>query len=85
MENCIACYKPGENITADEQLFLTEVRCRLTQHMLANKPDKLGIKFWQAVDVKSKYMLNFILHLDKDETRAFYTKKAMKYLNYSFS
>ena len=83
VENCIAYCKPGENITVDEQLFPTEVRCRFTQHM-ANKPDKFGIKFRLAVDVKFKCILNFILYLGKDETRAFYTKKAIKYLNYSF-
>ena len=82
VENCMACYKPGENITVDKQLFPTKVCCRFIQHM-ANKPDKLGIKFWLAVDVKSKYILNFILYLGKDETRAF-TKKAVKYFNHSF-
>ena len=84
VRNSIACYKPGENITVDKHLFPTEVCRRFTQHM-ANKPNKLGIKFWLAVDGKSKYILNFILFLGKDETRAFYTKKAIKYLNYSFS
>ena len=68
VENGIVCYKPGENITVDEQLFPTKARCRFTQYM-ANKPDKLGIIFWIAVDLESKYILNAIPYLGKDETR----------------
>ena len=30
VENSIVCYKPGENITVDEQLFPTKARCRFT-------------------------------------------------------
>ena len=26
LENCIVCYKPGENIAVDEQLFLTKTQ-----------------------------------------------------------
>ncbi|KAF2884476.1 hypothetical protein ILUMI_21693 [Ignelater luminosus] len=58
----------GENITVDEQLFPTKVRCRFTQYM-SNKPDKFGIKFWIPVDTKSKYVLNAFSYLGKDETR----------------
>ena len=68
VENCIDCYKPGENITVDEHLFPTKARCRFTQYM-ANKPDKFGIKFWRAVNLESKYILNAIPYLGKDETR----------------
>lgn len=57
--NCIACYKPGANITVDEQLFPT------TQY-LANKPDKFGIKFWLAADVETKYLLKGFPYLGKD-------------------
>ena len=28
IENSITCYKPGENITIDEQLFPSEARCK---------------------------------------------------------
>ena len=41
----------------DEQLFPTKAHCRFTQYM-ANKPYKFGIKFWIAVDLESKYVLN---------------------------
>ncbi|KAF2879644.1 hypothetical protein ILUMI_26526 [Ignelater luminosus] len=61
-------YKTSENITVDEQLFWTKVRCRFAQYM-SNKPDKFGIKFWIAVDAKSKYVLNAFPYLGKDETR----------------
>ena len=36
IENCLVCYKPGENITEDEQLFPTKTHCRFTKYM-ANK------------------------------------------------
>ena len=52
----------------DKQLFPTKARCRFTQFM-ANKPDKFGIKFWIAVDLEPKYILNAIPCLGKDETR----------------
>ena len=44
IKNCIVCYKPGENITVDEQLFPTKARCRFTQYV-ASKPEKFGINF----------------------------------------
>ena len=68
IESCIVCYKPGENITVNEQLFPTKARCRFTQYM-ANKLDNFGIKFWLALDVESKYILNAIPYLGKDEAR----------------
>ena len=68
VDNCMSCYKPRENITIDEQLFPTKSRCRFTQHM-PNKLDKYGIKFWLAIDVESKYILNAIPYLGKDESR----------------
>lgn len=37
-QNCTACYRPGPDITVDEQLFPTKARCRFTQYM-PNKPD----------------------------------------------
>ena len=68
VENCILCYKPGENITVDEQLFPTKARCRFAQYMVS-KPDKFGINFWVAVGLESKYMLNAISYLGKNEIR----------------
>lgn len=59
---------PSANISIDEQLFPTKVRCRFTQYM-PNKPDKFGIKFWLASDVESKYVVNGFPYLGKDETR----------------
>ena len=32
------------------------------------KMDKFGIKFWLAVDIETKYILNTILYLVKDKT-----------------
>ena len=36
---------------------------------MPNKPDKFGIKFWLEVDVESKYILNAIPYLGKEESR----------------
>ena len=66
IQNSIACYKPGTNITIGEQLFPTKARCKFTQYM-GNKPEKFGIKFWLAADVDSKYMLNGSPYLGKEE------------------
>ena len=69
ISNSQACYKPHENISIDEQLFPTKTRCRFTQYM-PNKPHKFGIKFWLAVDVESKYIVNGFPYLGKDEARS---------------
>ncbi|KAK7896637.1 hypothetical protein WMY93_021962 [Mugilogobius chulae] len=66
--NCVRCYKPGPNITVDEQLFPSKTRCPFTQYM-ANKPDKFGIKFWIAADVDTKYFLHGSPYLGKDPSR----------------
>ncbi|KAI4830991.1 hypothetical protein KUCAC02_002592, partial [Chaenocephalus aceratus] len=68
VDNSIASYRPGSDITVDEQLFPTKSRCPFTQYM-PNKPDKFGIKFWLAADVDSKYMLNGFPYLGKDASR----------------
>ena len=67
--NCLRHYKPGANITVDEQLFPTKARCRFTQYM-PNKPDKFGIKFWMTADVRTKYMLHSFPYLGKDDSRS---------------
>ena len=64
----ISHYKPGENITIDEQLSSTKSPCRYNQY-IPKKPDKFCIKFSLAVDVESKYILNAIPYLGKDESR----------------
>ncbi|XP_051242438.1 activating transcription factor 7-interacting protein 1 isoform X2 [Dicentrarchus labrax] len=68
VQNSIGCYKPGADITVDEQLLPTKARCSFLQYM-ANKPDKFGIKFWLAADVDTKYMVNGAPYLGKEETR----------------
>ncbi|XP_046827873.1 piggyBac transposable element-derived protein 4-like [Vespa crabro] len=68
IDNSQNCYKPGPYITIDEQLFPTKAKCRCTQYM-PNKPDKFGIKFWLASDVRSKYIINGFPYLGKDESR----------------
>lgn len=68
VENCITCYKPGQNITIDEQLFPSKTRCPFTQY-IASKPDKYGQKFWVAADLKTKYILNPFPYLGKNEER----------------
>lgn len=36
---------------------------------MPNKPDKFGIKFWILTDLETKYCLNIMPYLGKDETR----------------
>ncbi|XP_015430868.1 PREDICTED: piggyBac transposable element-derived protein 3-like [Dufourea novaeangliae] len=67
-EHSQMCYKSGAAITVDEQLFPTKARCRFTQNV-PNKPNKFGMKFWLASDVKSKYVVNAFPYLGKDEVR----------------
>ena len=68
VDNSISCHKPGANITIGKQLFSTKARCRFTKY-IPKKPDKFGIKFWLAVNVETKYILNAIPDLGKNETR----------------
>ncbi|XP_048857205.1 uncharacterized protein LOC125724512 [Brienomyrus brachyistius] len=63
--NCITSYHPGLHITVDEQLFPSKTRCCFLQY-IATKPDKFGIKFWVACDLKSKYICNVLPYLGKD-------------------
>jgi hypothetical protein len=68
VENSQKSYIPEENLTVDEQLFPTKARCPFTQFM-PNKPDKYGVKFWILAEVLSKYCLNILPYLGKDEER----------------
>ena len=66
--NCITSYIPGQHITIDEQLFPSKTRCSFLQY-IASKPDKFGIKFWVACDLKTKYVCNILPYLGKDPSR----------------
>uniref|UniRef100_A0A8C5HDC0 PiggyBac transposable element-derived protein domain-containing protein n=1 Tax=Gouania willdenowi TaxID=441366 RepID=A0A8C5HDC0_GOUWI len=66
--NRITSYNPGRHITIDEQLFPTKTRCCFLQY-IATKPDKFGIKFCVACDLKSKYVCKIIPYLGKDPSR----------------
>ncbi|CAJ1066444.1 uncharacterized protein LOC125251123 [Xyrichtys novacula] len=66
--NCITSYNPGRHITIAGQLFLSKTRCCFLQYV-ATKPDKFGIKFWVACDLKSKYICNVLPYLGKDPSR----------------
>ena len=70
VDNSISHYKPGKNITINEQLSWTKSRCRYTVY-IPKKPDKFCIKFWLAVNVESKYILNSIPYMGEDESRPF--------------
>ncbi|KAL2083869.1 hypothetical protein ACEWY4_019387 [Coilia grayii] len=65
--NCITCYIPGRHITIGEQVFPSKTRCCFLQY-IASKPDKFGIKFWVACDLKTKYVCNILPCLGKDPT-----------------
>lgn len=69
VDNCTACYKPGAHISVGEQLLPTRAQCSFAQYLF-NKHSKFGIRFWLAVDVDSKYLLNGLPHLWKCEARS---------------
>jgi hypothetical protein len=61
-------FNPKENLTVDEQLLPSKTRCPYTQYM-PQKPDKFGIKFWVLCDTETKFVLNSIPYLGRDEFR----------------
>ena len=58
LENFQKAYNLNVNIT----LLSFSARCKFIQYM-PNKPNKFDIKFWMAIDVKSKYLYNEFLYL----------------------
>ena len=68
VSNCQTNYAPGPHIYVDEQLFPSKTRCPFTQFM-ASKPGKYGQKYWMAVDVDSKYVVNIFPCLGKNDER----------------
>ena len=68
VRNCLRHFRPGINISVDEQLFPTKARCRFTQYM-PKKRDKLGINFWMAADVGTHFMLHSIPYQGKNDFR----------------
>ncbi|GBN90596.1 hypothetical protein AVEN_86859-1 [Araneus ventricosus] len=68
IENSVSCYKPGVNLTIDEQFLLSKARCPFTQY-IPSKLDNFGIKFWLFVCVDSKYVLNGFPYTDADSER----------------
>ncbi|XP_051802911.1 uncharacterized protein LOC127533589 [Acanthochromis polyacanthus] len=67
-QNCVTFYRPGRHITIDEQLYPSKTRCPFLQY-IATKPDKFGIKFWVACDLKSKYICNVFPYVGKEPGR----------------
>ncbi|XP_029966199.1 uncharacterized protein LOC115401946 [Salarias fasciatus] len=67
-KNCVTFYRPGRHITVDEQLYPSKTCCPFL-HYIATKPDKFGIKFWVACDLKSKYICNVFPNVGKEPDR----------------
>nr|KAF7397187.1 hypothetical protein H0235_016724 [Vespula pensylvanica] len=64
-------YKPDMNLTVDEQLFPTKVRCKFTHYIVyISKPDKFGIRFLLASDADNKYIIKNFPYLGKEESRS---------------
>ena len=66
--NCYLSYKPAEEIAVDGQCFPCKSKRKFIQYR-TNKPEKIGIKFWLATDVKSKYVWNGNPYLGKNKER----------------
>lgn len=62
IHNTQAYYKSDENISVDEQLFLTKVRCCFTQYM-PNKLQIYGIKFSLVVSMSTQNILQTIFRI----------------------
>ncbi|KAL6470519.1 hypothetical protein MHYP_G00216380 [Metynnis hypsauchen] len=58
----------SERTETDKFAAISDTRCRFLQY-IATKPDKFGIKFWVACDLKSKYICNVFPYLGKDPSR----------------
>ncbi|XP_070400472.1 piggyBac transposable element-derived protein 1-like isoform X2 [Nothobranchius furzeri] len=67
-KNCAASFSPGQHITVDRQLFPTKVHCPFTK-LVTGKPNKVGIEFWMATDLETKYVCNAVPYLGKDPSR----------------
>lgn len=65
-ENCQTSYVPNFELTIDEQLMPLKSRCPFIVFM-PNKPDKFGLKFWILAEVESRYVVNIIPYLGKQE------------------
>ena len=66
IDNCVTRYKPRPK-SVGRQLFPCKWRCPFTQ-CITSKPDKFCVKFWQAVDTQSKYLLKAQPYFGKDDT-----------------
>ena len=68
IESSQKAYVSSPYITIDKQLLPCKARCRFIQNM-PNKLNKIGIKFWMAVDAETKYLYKSFPYLGKDESR----------------
>jgi hypothetical protein len=63
--NLLRHYRPGTNLTIDEQLMPFRGRCGFIQYLPA-KPDKYGIKFFWIVDSQNCFPLKGTPYLGKE-------------------
>lgn len=68
IENSVACYKPGENLTIAEQLLPSKDRCLFTQY-IPNEQDKFGLKICLLACVHMKYVPNEFFYTGQDTNR----------------
>ncbi|XP_066590647.1 uncharacterized protein [Prorops nasuta] len=63
--------KRSERLKTDRFALVSKIWEKFIENSqyMPNKPDKFGIKFWLASDVRSKYLVNGFPYLGKDETR----------------
>ncbi|CAF1514241.1 unnamed protein product [Rotaria sordida] len=66
-DNLQICYRPGSNVTIDEQLLGFRGKCPFRQFM-PKKPDKYGLKFWLCVDAGSRYVFNAFPYIGRQPT-----------------
>ena len=61
-------YKPGSDVTVDEQLVATRGRCSFRQY-IPSKPGKFEIKIFWAGDSETSYPLRVEVHVGKQPGR----------------
>lgn len=65
---CRSSYKPGQNITIDEQLLSYRGRCPFKVY-IPNKPGKYGIKIWIVADSQTNYCSNLQVYTGRNGPR----------------
>ena len=68
------CYKPGRELSIDENMIGTKCRVPFLQYM-PKKPTKWGINVWVCADANTAYVQTFCVYTGKDNDSEFAGKQ----------